>query len=86
MTHPMPAPLRLTRCNPQRNMARFYEVSVRPTLFGEVSLIRNWGRIGTGGRLRTETFATLEEALSALRDLEQRKRRKGYEGGAKPPR
>ncbi|MGB3389974.1 MAG: WGR domain-containing protein [Pseudaminobacter sp.] len=37
----------LDRIMRERNMARFYELSVEPTLFGEVALVRRWGRIGT---------------------------------------
>jgi len=31
-------------------MRRFYALSTQPTLFGEMSLIRSWGRIGTNGQ------------------------------------
>ena len=30
-------------------MARFYAISVEPTLFAETALVRRWGRIGTSG-------------------------------------
>lgn len=39
-----------------RSMARFYTLSTEPTLFGETSLVRNWGRIGSGGQRRVDLF------------------------------
>ncbi|NVO24443.1 WGR domain-containing protein [Donghicola mangrovi] len=78
MSHPLSPSLRLTRCDPQRNMARFYEAMLQPTLFGEVALVRNWGRIGSAGQLRTETFGTPEQAQNALDDLNRRKCKRGY--------
>lgn len=33
----------LTRIDNHRNMARFYKLDVQPTLFGECSLVREWG-------------------------------------------
>ncbi|MBD0415384.1 WGR domain-containing protein [Oryzicola mucosus] len=71
-------PLHFRRIDPARNMARFYSLSLQPTLFGEVSLVRNWGRIGTDGRGMIETFSALAEAETARRRLERVKRRKGY--------
>ena len=40
----------LRRLDPARNMARFYAVTVQPTLFGQWALVRRWGRINTDGR------------------------------------
>ncbi|MEL6515641.1 MAG: WGR domain-containing protein [Pseudomonadota bacterium] len=34
----------LSRVDPEQNMARFYGIAMRPTLFGEVSVVRCWGR------------------------------------------
>jgi predicted DNA-binding WGR domain protein len=36
----------LDRCDPSCNMARYYVLSIEPSLFGDASLIRQWGRIG----------------------------------------
>lgn len=66
-----------------RNKRRFYVISVEPTLFGGMSLVRHWGRIGTIGRLRVDMFETMPDALMALTRLEQSKRRRGYVGAAK---
>jgi predicted DNA-binding WGR domain protein len=43
--------IHLTRTDPDRNMARFYTMTLQPTLFGEWALLREWGRIGSAGRL-----------------------------------
>jgi predicted DNA-binding WGR domain protein len=45
----------LTRIDPARNMARFYALSLAPTLFGEWLLVKEWGRIGQTGTVRAET-------------------------------
>jgi predicted DNA-binding WGR domain protein len=54
-------------------MARFYCVDAAPTLFGEVSVLRTWGQIGTHGRMSVETCATPGEAETvAARTLRQK--------------
>ncbi|MFG1366037.1 WGR domain-containing protein [Xanthobacter versatilis] len=72
------ASLHLRRIDPARNMARFYVLFLQPTLFGETSLIRNWGRIGTRGQAMMETFDENTAAGEAFARLERRKRRRGY--------
>jgi predicted DNA-binding WGR domain protein len=68
----------LHRIDPEANMARFYCIDVAAPLFGDVSVLRTWGRIGTHGRTRLETCATMEEAeRTAARTLRQKMRR-GY--------
>lgn len=66
------------RIDPTQNMRRFYALNLQPTLFGEVSLTRHWGRIGTAGQFMIETFGSVEEAERALRRLVRRKRSRGY--------
>ena len=73
-----PGPLHLRRIDAARNMRRFYVLSIQPTLFGEVSLIRNWGRIGTNGQTMVQTFDGSAEAGEAFGRLERAKRRRGY--------
>lgn len=42
----------LERVVSRDNISRYYVLSVEPTLFGEMSLTREWGRIGQrGGRI-----------------------------------
>ena len=68
----------LYRIDASRNMARFYRLSIQPTLFGGSSLVRNWGRIGTDGRLKVELFDTPREATAAREHVASRKLRRGY--------
>ena len=46
--------------------------------FGDVALVRAWGRIGTHGRTRLETCATVEEAERAASQTLRQKMRRGY--------
>lgn len=78
MTGQLPLPLYMTRHDPARNMARFYVISLVPTLFGEVSVLRNWGRIGSRGQMMVDTFQTAEDAIAASDRLGKIKRRRGY--------
>ena len=68
----------LHRIDPEANMARFYCIDVAATLFGDVSVLRTWGRIGTHGRTSVQTCSSTEEAeQTASRTLRQKMRR-GY--------
>lgn len=80
MTTPHEEPLHLRRIDPSQNMRRFYCLSIQPTLFGETSLIRHWGRIGTNGQEMVETFAESAVAAEAMARIELTKRRRGYHG------
>ncbi|MCO6188655.1 WGR domain-containing protein [Rhizobium sp. L1K21] len=73
-----PHQIHLHRIDPSRNMRRFYSLTVQPTLFGEASLIRNWGRIGTKGQTMIQTFENPADAANALLRLEPAKIRRGY--------
>jgi predicted DNA-binding WGR domain protein len=48
----------LHRIDPDAHMARFYSIELAPTLFGEVTVLRRWGRIGTRGRTSIETWTS----------------------------
>jgi len=71
-------PVHLHRVNAEANMARFYHVDIAPTLFGEVFVLRSWGRIGTHGRTSVETFATPEAAETAAARTLRQKAQRGY--------
>jgi predicted DNA-binding WGR domain protein len=47
----------LERIYDEKNMARFYKLDVQPTLFGDWTVIREWGRIGRGGMKWTPYLA-----------------------------
>ena len=68
----------LHRIDAAANMARFYCIDVAATLFGDVSVLRNWGRIGTHGRTRIETCATVADAERAASQTLRQKMRRGY--------
>lgn len=74
----MAPPLRLEKIDPDANCARFYEVALMQTLFGEVSLLRRWGRIGTHGQSLHETHPDSATAETAAARLIARKLRRGY--------
>ena len=60
------------------NLARFYQVDIQPTLFGEWAVVSRWGRIGTHGRTQQDWFTSLREAQAAQARRVARKRRRGY--------
>jgi predicted DNA-binding WGR domain protein len=68
----------LDRIRPDKNERRFYAISIAIDLFGNTLLFRNWGRIGTGGRVRFDVCYGQPEAIAALHNLAQLKRRRGY--------
>ena len=68
----------LHRVDADANMARFYCIDVAATLFGDVSVLRTWGRIGTHGRTSIETCASVEEAERAASHTLRQKMRRGY--------
>lgn len=69
----------LERRDPSRDMARFYVLAIEPTLFGDVALAREWGRIGTLGRRRLDLHADVASAAEALDVWLARKSRRGYQ-------
>lgn len=69
---------RMTRVDPQQNMARWYEIDVQPTLFGEFTVERHWGRIGTVGQSKTFWFSDEHAADEMARQVSRAKSRRGY--------
>ena len=68
----------LHRRDPNRHMARFYRLRLQPRLWGGVALVREWGRIGSPGRLRADAHDSTEAAERAGERLMTVKRRRGY--------
>jgi predicted DNA-binding WGR domain protein len=61
--------------------ARWYRVHLQPTLWGDVDLVRQWGRLGTTPqRPRTlrESFADEAGARDGLAKVLQRRAARGY--------
>ena len=68
----------LTNTDPAKNKSRFYCVRICRTLFGEWSIMREWGRIGSPGRVTLESFTSEEEARRAERVSLRLRERHGY--------
>ncbi len=68
----------LRKIDQARNMARFYELDVQPGLFGDVSLTRHWGRIGSNGQSKQYWFSTEGAATETAAKIAQQKARRGY--------
>lgn len=72
----------LTRIEPERNMARYYQIEIEPDLFGGVVLVRRWGRIGTMGLTRRDWYRERPEAAAVGELWHRAKRRRGYRESA----
>jgi predicted DNA-binding WGR domain protein len=68
----------LQRIDKARNMARRYELSVQPGLFGDVSVLRHWGRIGTVGQSKEYWFRDEAEAAKEAAAILRQKQKRGY--------
>lgn len=73
-----PYHLYIEREDSSKNMARFYAMSIEPTLFGDACLVRRWGRIGSGGQAKRHHFDREHDAVVLFLDLLRQKRRRGY--------
>jgi predicted DNA-binding WGR domain protein len=73
-----PYHLYVERIDATKNMARFYALSIQPTLFGQASLLRCWGRIGCRGQQKVHMFEHEDEAVCLFLELLSQKRKKGY--------
>jgi predicted DNA-binding WGR domain protein len=69
----------LERVDRTKNMARYYVLSVEPTLFAESALVRRWGRIGGAERTRIDLHPSSPLAQIELNKWLERKRRRGYQ-------
>lgn len=70
--------LYIERKDADRNMARFYALSIEETLFGQICLVRRWGRIGTQGRIVQHSFENESEAVALFLRFLRAKRTRGY--------
>jgi predicted DNA-binding WGR domain protein len=56
-----PDRIKLRRIDPAKNMRRFYLMTVQRDLFGGATLIKEWGRIGSGGKMvLSQSFRKLD--------------------------
>jgi predicted DNA-binding WGR domain protein len=51
---------------------------VQPNLFGTVSLMREWGRIGRSSRVQIDLHETEEDAARFMQRKIREKQRRGY--------
>jgi predicted DNA-binding WGR domain protein len=70
--------VQLTRSKSSSNLHRFYSLRLAPTLFGEIALVAEWGRIGSPGTVRKQVFQTEQSAESALTKRVTGKTKRGY--------
>ena len=70
--------VRMTRVDSEQNMARFYEIDVQRTLFGNYTVERHWGRIGAVGQSKTFWFDDEEAAVKMASQVSTAKTRRGY--------
>jgi len=70
--------LELRSVDPARNRYRIYRLREVRTLFGEVGLVVEWGRIGRPLRVREELFRDAEALERRRAELLGRRRRSGY--------
>ncbi|WP_315923266.1 WGR domain-containing protein [Mesorhizobium sp. SP-1A] len=72
--------------DPARNMAKFYTMVISPSLFGDVALVRSWGRMAKRGAFRINLFGSHGEAEVARAKIVAQKLARGYRVGAMPAR
>lgn len=73
-----PTELHLQRIDPERNVRRFYYLTLQPTLFGTVDLTCEWGRIGSSGQIYRLPHKDTGQAINALRSIATRRKKRGY--------
>ncbi len=59
-------------------LTHFYRVEISYNLFGEYTVIREWGRVGTRGRHVSIWFANLREAVLVADHAVHRAAHRGY--------
>ena len=68
----------LTRTDPTRNIDRFSVVQVVPNLFGDWTELREWGRRGSPGTMRLDSYQLRDEAETVERRTIKRRLQHGY--------
>jgi predicted DNA-binding WGR domain protein len=68
----------LYRIDSAKHMHRYYRMDVQLDLFGTWCLMREWGRIGRAGQMRSVSYPTPHEAEAALEKQCRVKQRRGY--------
>jgi predicted DNA-binding WGR domain protein len=68
----------IQRRDPGRSMSRFYALAVHRDLVSGWTLQREWGRIGSPGRVVIEPFPSERDAAKAGAMIEAVKSRRGH--------
>lgn len=68
----------LYKTDPAKNLFRFYRLDIQTDLFGNPCLIRQWGRIGTAGQMKTVPFSTQDAVECELAKYKRLKSNRGY--------
>ncbi|WP_085033728.1 WGR domain-containing protein [Ensifer aridi] len=80
-----PYHLYVERWDASKNTLHYYALSIEANLFGDVCLLRRWGRIGRKGQMMAHHFRHEEEAVKLFLDLLRQKRKRGYRPRASAP-
>ena len=68
----------LRRLDLRSNKRRYYALTVQPTLFGNVDLVCEWGRIGSPGTVRFIPLDDEGQAIDAIRRIVAKRKARGY--------
>jgi predicted DNA-binding WGR domain protein len=74
-----PDRLHLRRVDTEKNMRRFYLMTVQRDLFGGAQLVREWGRIGSSGKIKTSYHVDEGRAVDKLAEIVCAKQKRGYD-------
>ncbi len=72
------APCHLRRIAADDNVWRYYTLTLEADLFGGVTLVREWGRIGQDGAVKRQHFKDAAAAMRELDRVARSKVRRGY--------
>lgn len=64
---------------PEKNQYRFYCIHITTGIFGVWAVVREWGRIGSPGTVRSLWFDDENRAKEIANNLKLVKQKKGYE-------
>ena len=68
----------LRSIDPARNRFRYYSLRLYRDLWGQQTLIRRYGRIGTRGHMHTELVRSMSEVKIKMTKLMESKKKRGY--------
>jgi predicted DNA-binding WGR domain protein len=68
----------LYRIDPAKSMHRFYRLDIQRDLFGAYCVVKEWGRMGRSGQMRSTPYPTGDEAERAFQKQRGAKEKRGY--------